>query len=102
MPERPSIEVDYERYAKMLDASDLNEDQKREFLETLWQVIVQFVDLGFGVHPLQAVQSDDLTDSFNAEDRSGGDIGTAVAKAIGTNMTTENEKEVPCTVEHQT
>jgi len=30
---------------------DLNipEDQRREFLETLWSIMVQFVSLGFGV-----------------------------------------------------
>lgn len=50
---RPVIEVDYERYAHFLDDSDLSEDQKREFLQALWTIIVNFVDLGFGVHPLQ-------------------------------------------------
>ncbi|MFD0917259.1 hypothetical protein ACFQ14_12635 [Pseudahrensia aquimaris] len=49
----PTLLIDYKKYESMLDESDLSEDQKREFLETLWSVIVGFVDLGFGVHPLQ-------------------------------------------------
>jgi hypothetical protein len=28
-------------------------EERRAFLETLWSIIVSFVDLGFGVHPLQ-------------------------------------------------
>ena len=27
--------------------------EKREFLEALWSIIVAFVDLGFGIHPVQ-------------------------------------------------
>ncbi len=51
------ITVDYERYAHMLEDADLSEDQKREFLQTIWNIIVEFVSLGFGVHPLQQVQN---------------------------------------------
>ena len=50
---RPVVTVDYERYAHFLDNADLTEDQKREFLQTLWNIIVEFVSMGFGVHPVQ-------------------------------------------------
>jgi len=53
----PVITVDYERYAHMLEDSDLSEAQKREFLQSLWNVIVEFVSLGFGVHPLQQAEN---------------------------------------------
>jgi len=53
--ERPVVTVDYERYAHFLENADLTEDQKREFLQTIWNIIVEFVSLGFGVHPLQQV-----------------------------------------------
>ena len=52
----PVITVDYERYAHFLENADLTEDQKREFLQALWNIIVEFVSLGFGVHPLQQAQ----------------------------------------------
>ena len=54
----PTLLVDYAKYEKMLEESDLSENQKQEFLETLWSVVVSFVDLGFGVHPLQQCQED--------------------------------------------
>lgn len=52
----PSLTIDYDLYQKHLDASDMNDAQKREFLDALWAIIVSFVDMGFGVHPLQQAQ----------------------------------------------
>lgn len=50
---KPSVEIDVERYDAYLKDSDLSDEQKRELLQALWNVIVEFVSLGFGVHPLQ-------------------------------------------------
>lgn len=47
------IHVDVEKYQHLLDESGMNNEQKREVLEALWSMIVAFVDLGFGVHPMQ-------------------------------------------------
>ncbi len=59
---RPSLTIDYELYWHYLDNSDLTDEQKREFLDALWSIIVSFVDLGFAVHPLQqAVDQNDET-----------------------------------------
>ncbi|WP_037226929.1 hypothetical protein [Roseobacter sp. GAI101] len=57
----PSLSVDWEAYGVMLDASDMPEAQKRELIQTLWSIVTAFVDLGFGVHPVQQVcgQADD-------------------------------------------
>jgi hypothetical protein len=52
---KPIITVDVERYQSFLDDTDLTEPQKAEFLQALWQIITNFVELGFGVHPLQEV-----------------------------------------------
>lgn len=57
---RPTLTVDWETYGKMLEDSDLTEDQKREFIETLWSIVVNFVDLGFGIHPLQQASEQEL------------------------------------------
>jgi hypothetical protein len=51
----PTLTIDWELYGKYLDESDLSDAEKCEFLETLWSIVVNFVDLGFGVHPLQQV-----------------------------------------------
>jgi hypothetical protein len=52
-PDRPILKIDYELYESHLKNSDLSEIEKQAFLESLWSIIVGFVDLGFGVHPLQ-------------------------------------------------
>ena len=52
-PAKPGLKVDWELYGEYLDASDLSEAEKREFIETLWSIVVSFVDLGFGLHPTQ-------------------------------------------------
>ncbi len=50
-PTALSLDVDY--YQSFLDDTDIPEDKKRELIETLWSIVVSFVDLGFGVHPVQ-------------------------------------------------
>jgi len=62
----PVITVDYERYAHFLENADLTEDQKREFLQTLWNIIVEFVSIGFGVHPVQQAQNACGKDQINS------------------------------------
>jgi len=54
--QQPSILVDYERYQHFLEDSDLSADEKIKFLETIWGIVVGFVDLGFGVHPVQQAE----------------------------------------------
>ncbi|MEO0383209.1 MAG: hypothetical protein AAF234_06595 [Pseudomonadota bacterium] len=54
----PALEIDYELYMKMLEDSEWTDDQKREFIETMWSIIVSFVDLGFGIHPVQLAQEE--------------------------------------------
>lgn len=52
---RPIVTVDIEKYQSYLDDPSLSVEQKEEFLQALWSIIVTFVELGFGVHPLQEV-----------------------------------------------
>lgn len=55
MPENtmPTLSVDWEFYAHALEDSDLTEDEKHEFLDRLWYIVCQFVDLGFGIESTQ-------------------------------------------------
>ncbi|MEM6467745.1 MAG: hypothetical protein AAF679_14770 [Pseudomonadota bacterium] len=48
-PPRPSLAFNYKRYAPLLDDPDLTDDQKRECLETLWTLILSFIELGVSV-----------------------------------------------------
>lgn len=72
---RPVLTVDVEKYQAYLDESGLSDEQKEEFLRALWSIMVSFVELGFGVHPLQEVCGQNgrggtqrLTDEFNRVD----------------------------------
>ena len=49
----PSINIDYKLYEHYFTDADISEEQKRELFETLCSIMLAFVDLGFGVHPLQ-------------------------------------------------
>jgi len=89
-PARRIVTVDVERYKALLDDPSLSEAEKEEFLQALWSIVVAFVDLGFGVHPLQEVceqeesaselkeafDKADKADSNNESKRDGGPTGS--------------------------
>ena len=52
-PKSLKVEFDYARYAHHLDGEDMSEDEKRECLGALWDILSEFVQLGFDVHPVQ-------------------------------------------------
>ncbi|MEL7106257.1 MAG: hypothetical protein AAGM21_10080 [Pseudomonadota bacterium] len=45
----PSLTLDWEAYAAMLEDCDATPEQQRELIEALWSIVVAFVDLGFDV-----------------------------------------------------
>ncbi|WP_342075597.1 hypothetical protein [Yoonia sp. SS1-5] len=49
----PSIEIDVAKYQAYLDDPALTDAQKEEIISALWSIMTAFVDLGFGVHPVQ-------------------------------------------------
>ncbi len=51
-----TLDIDY--YQGFLDDMDIPADKKRELVETLWGIVVNFVDMGFGVHPVQLASAD--------------------------------------------
>jgi hypothetical protein len=52
----PTLSIDVDLYQHYLDNSDLTDTQKQELLETLWNIICEFVQMGFHVHPVQQAQ----------------------------------------------
>lgn len=52
-PQNNPLTIDWDLYSEMLAESDLSESETKEFIETLWSIVVAFVDLGFGIHPVQ-------------------------------------------------
>lgn len=57
----PSLTIDWDAYLPLFEDEDISEAEKRELIEALWSIVVSFVDLGFGVHPVQQAcgQDDD-------------------------------------------
>lgn len=49
------LSIDWERYGAYLEESDLSDEEKIEFIKTLWSIMVSFVDLGFRISPLDQV-----------------------------------------------
>ncbi|WP_299632610.1 hypothetical protein [uncultured Roseobacter sp.] len=45
-----ALKIDVAKYQAMIDDPGLSEDQKREFIEALWTIVIAFVDLGFELH----------------------------------------------------
>lgn len=70
---KPVVHVDFARYQEFLDNTEMSEAQREEFLKALWSIIVAFIDLGFGIHPVQEVCGKDsklgaldVKDAFDA------------------------------------
>lgn len=72
----PSLGIDWDYYMRLLEESDAPDEQKRELIATLWNIVVAFVDLGFGVHPIQqasdaACGQNEIFAQISAQDLSG-------------------------------
>ena len=48
-PPRLALSLDMEKYLGQVEDWNLTEEQKREFIETLWGLLVAFAELGFGI-----------------------------------------------------
>lgn len=62
---KPLVTVDVEKYQSYLNDTDMTPEQKEAFLQDLWAIVVSFVELGFGVHPLQEVCGQNEEDGEN-------------------------------------
>lgn len=52
-PQLPALTIDFDLYESYLIESDLSDEEKIELMQTLWSIVMSFVDLGFGIHPMQ-------------------------------------------------
>ena len=55
--QKRSLLLDAEKYQHFLDDSDLTDEEKLEFMETMWNLVCEFVMLGFEIHPIQQAKS---------------------------------------------
>lgn len=52
-----SLTLDYDLFDHYLADADLTEDQKREFITVMWNLVVEMMSLGVEVHPVQQAQA---------------------------------------------
>ncbi|ARE41696.1 hypothetical protein RGUI_3555 [Rhodovulum sp. P5] len=48
-----SVGIDMAKYREVFDDPDLPDAEKDAIILALWGILVNFADLGFGVHPVQ-------------------------------------------------
>ncbi len=63
----PALQIDVQQFQSYLDDLDITEESKIELLETLWSIVVTFVDMGFGIHPVQQVMEEKLLENKHKE-----------------------------------
>lgn len=51
--DKPTLGVDVDYYQSIIDDPDVSESRKRELIEIVGAIIMNFIDIGFGVHPIQ-------------------------------------------------
>ncbi len=76
---RAALTIDWDYYLELLKDSDASETEKRELIQTLWSIVVSFVDLGFGIHPLQQAMSDDCAQLPDLSEILASDLGNVVS-----------------------
>ncbi len=55
---KPTLSVDVDYYQDIIDDPDVSEERKRELIEIVGNIVMQFIDLGFGVHAVQLAQDE--------------------------------------------
>lgn len=75
-PKPLSIEFDAAEFVHFLNEADWNDEQKAEYVTLVWNIVCEFVALGWGVHAVQQAQTDcgKLPDSHANSVRSGNDV----------------------------
>jgi len=48
-----SLEFDAAEFAHFLHQTDWSDEQKAEYIALVWNIVCEFVALGWGVHPVQ-------------------------------------------------
>ncbi|MEP2890910.1 hypothetical protein [Tateyamaria sp.] len=56
--QKPGLAFNWEDWLPYFEEADITDAQKREMIETLWQIVIAFVDLGFELNPHQQAHGD--------------------------------------------
>lgn len=50
-PGFPSLHLDWEDWMSEFEDCDATDAERRQMIETLWQIVISFVDLGWDISP---------------------------------------------------
>ena len=87
----PSLKIDWEAYLPFFEDEDIPESDKHELIEALWTIVVSFVDLGFGVHPVQQAREKQI----GGQDISLAEMPTSNVVNLGHTKTDFNKASAP-------
>lgn len=59
-PSVPALRFDWSDWLPYLEDQDVPDEQKRELIETLWSVVVAFVDLGWQINSKQQIAGSEI------------------------------------------
>lgn len=76
-----ALTLDCEQFIDLLEDSGLNDEEKRDYIMAFWNLVVSFVDIGFGIHPVQTA----LSESCGQNDDDRLDKAEAVIPCSGSN-----------------
>lgn len=54
----PAFTIDVDYYQSVIDDPEVSEARKRELIEIIGNIVMSFIDLGFGIHPVQLAQNE--------------------------------------------
>ncbi|MGJ8530567.1 MAG: hypothetical protein ACSHYC_00185 [Alphaproteobacteria bacterium] len=54
----PAFAIDVDYYQQVIDDPNVSEARKRELIEIIGNIVMSFIDLGFGIHPVQLAQNE--------------------------------------------
>lgn len=96
-----ALEFDPTLFVHHFERWNASDDEKAEYLELIWQIVVQFVDLGFGIHPLSAAAQQSCGQiplDASSHERQAADVvdwkkqfNGQTAKNVGVNRAAESE-----------
>ena len=89
------LKLNYDEYREELKDSDMTVEQQNEFLETLWNIMKSFVELGWGLDsvPLINTENDDNARSDSVKMLPRKNHSKSFNQAVSTNTSKEQNHD---------
>lgn len=54
----PALGFDAREFFQFVDETDWSDEEKTEYITLIWNIVCEFVAMGWGVHPIQQAKDD--------------------------------------------